>query len=142
MATKERQSSVTKTFIVLIALIAAGLLYFFADARTSYIFPKCIFYSITGLYCPGCGSQRAFSSLLHGDVLQALNYNLLFIICLPLLLYSAVVRVINVYRNAELEQGIFYSGFFVKMLLALIMIFWIARNLPLYPFSLLAPHAV
>ena len=136
------RNSLTKVLIVVTTLSLVVMLYFFADARYSSIFPRCIFYSLTGLYCPGSGSQRAFSSLLHGDVWQAVNYNLLAILCLPLLLYSAVITVINVFRKEQLVQQIFYSTFFVKVLFIAIIIFWIARNVSFYPFNLLAPHTI
>ena len=136
------KKSLTKILIVITALSLLMILYFFADARNSQIFPKCIFYSLTGFYCPGCGSQRAFSSLLHGELWQAINYNLLFILCLPLLFYSSVIAVINVFRKEQLVQQIFYSTFFVKILLSIVIIFWITRNLSFYPFNLLAPHAI
>lgn len=134
--------SLIKTLLITTTLLLLMIVYFFVDARNSSIFPRCIFYSITGLYCPGCGSQRAFSSLLHGDLWQAINYNSLFIVCLPLLLYSFIIAVINVFRKEKLIQKIFYSTFFVKVLLAVVVLFWIVRNLPFYPFNLLAPHAI
>ena len=56
-----------------------ALLYYFVDARHAGFFPACPFHTLTGLYCPGCGSQRSFSSLLHGNILQALQYNVLLI---------------------------------------------------------------
>jgi hypothetical protein len=94
------------------------------------------------LYCPGCGSQRAFSSLLHGELWQAANYNLLFILCLPFLFYSSVITVINVFKKDQLVQQIFYSTFFVKILLVIMIMFWITRNFSFYPFNLLAPHVI
>jgi len=139
---KKHVKSLKKILIVITTLSLLMILYFFADARTSFIFPRCIFHSLTGLYCPGCGSQRAFSALLHGEPLQAVNYNLLFILCLPLLFYSSIITVINIFRRDQLVQQIFYSTFFVKILLAVVLIFWITRNLSFYPFNLLAPHAV
>lgn len=137
-----QKNSLAKVWVVSTTLLLLLLLYFFADARYSTIFPKCIFYSLTGLYCPGCGSQRAFSSLLHGDLGQAISYNLLFILCLPLLSYSAVVTVMNVFRKEQIVQQIFYSTFFVKILFVVVIIFWIARNFSFYPMNLLAPHTI
>src|SRR5687768_11416026 len=126
--------SFIKILIIITVLSLLMMLYFFADVSDSVIFPKCIFYFLTGLYCPGCGSQRAFSALLHGELWQAVNYNLLFIICLPLLFYSAVIALVNVFRKEQLMQQITYSTFFVNILLAIVIVFWITRNISFYPF--------
>jgi len=37
--------------------------------------PKCPFKLITGLNCPGCGIQRAIYALLHGHIVEAIQYN-------------------------------------------------------------------
>lgn len=126
-----------KYIIVLggVALLAA--LYFFADARTATFFPACPLHAITGLYCPGCGSQRAFSSLLHGDVLAALRFNLLFVVAIPLLLYAALLTVMNRFYSLK---NLFYSAGFAKAVLLIVVVFGISRNLPIFPFNLLAPH--
>ncbi len=124
-------------------MLTAALLYFFFDARdTNNLFPKCPFYTITGFYCPGCGSQRAISALLHGDVAAAAGMNILLLVFLPFLVYAAVVSVVNSFRKKQLRQSIFYSPLFVKISLCLVLIFWVLRNIPQYPFTLLAPHSV
>ncbi|MFM5905919.1 MAG: DUF2752 domain-containing protein [Micrococcales bacterium] len=47
----------------------------------SYLWPRCPVYALTGIYCPGCGGQRAVSALLHGDFLGAVDQNaLIFVI--------------------------------------------------------------
>lgn len=53
-------------------------------------FSICIFYSITGLPCPGCGMTRSVHFLLHGDILHALRYHLFGILVLPAAFLSAL----------------------------------------------------
>ena len=49
-------------------------------------FPKCVFFAVTGLKCPGCGSQRAIHALLNGDVVSAWRYNAMMILFIPLVI--------------------------------------------------------
>lgn len=129
------------TFVAPIALVAAvALFYFLFDARTITWLPHCPFHLLTGLYCPGCGSQRALSSLLHGEFLQATRFNVLLVVCLPLLFYSAIVLVINKTTGNTFIQKIFYSSLFVRVVLIVILVFWVLRNLPVFPFYFLAPQ--
>lgn len=57
-------------------LLGVGLvlLYRNTDPSTGHL-PACIFYKITGWYCPGCGSQRFAHALLNGNAAEALAYN-------------------------------------------------------------------
>ena len=48
--------------------------YFPPDA---YFYVPCLFHLSTGLHCPGCGSTRAVSSFMHGDILIGLKNNLM-----------------------------------------------------------------
>src|SRR5436305_11417047 len=110
--------------------VAGSLLYFFYDPAVSNLFPKCIFHSLTHLDCPGCGSQRAIHSILNGDVIAAADYNLLIVLFLPILCYSIVVEFANGFFNQVWEVRILHSALFVKIVLILVIGFWIARNLP------------
>ena len=50
------------------------------DPATTWWFPSCPFYAITGWLCPLCGSLRAAHALLQGAPLTAFAYNpLLFL---------------------------------------------------------------
>lgn len=131
-----------RLILISTAVMAVLLLYFFFDARVGNFFLRCPFHMLTGLYCPGCGSQRALSSLLHGDFMQALNFNILLVLSLPFLTYSAVHAIINAFRKQKLKQKFFYSPIFVKTVLIAVVAFWILRNIRIYPFTLLAPHQV
>lgn len=128
-----------RLFLQCISVLLLVSLYFFRDARFASFLPKCPFYFITGYYCPGCGSQRAVSSLLHGDIKQALHFNLLLVGSLPLIIYSAVISVLNDFKKENVVQRVFYSTKFVTAFLLLIIVFFIIRNIPVFPFSLLAP---
>ncbi|WP_313580862.1 DUF2752 domain-containing protein [Lacrimispora sp.] len=44
----------------------------------------CLFHSLTGLYCPGCGGTRAVRSLLRGDLRMSFQYH-------PLVLYAVLI---------------------------------------------------
>jgi hypothetical protein len=125
--------------LVTIAVITLSLLYFFYPAASGSFHPNCIFHELTGLFCPGCGSQRATSALLHGHFLQAADLNLLFVLSLPLILYSAFVFAWNSFSSKKLKQAIFYSPLFVKSFLVVVVLFGVLRNLPYYPLNLLAP---
>ena len=52
--------------LVVAALVVFGFIYFALDPSRSDLFPRCVFLSLTGYKCPGCGSQRAIHALLHG----------------------------------------------------------------------------
>ena len=116
-------------------MVLLSLLYFLFPAATNTFYPQCIFHSLTGLDCPGCGSQRAASALLHGQLAAALDFNLLFVLVLPFIIYAAVVFSWNVFSRRTIRQHIFYSPLFAKALLCLVFIFSIARNIPVRPFT-------
>jgi len=72
------------------AAAGGGLLYCFPPERYGF-YPTCPVYRYLHLYCPGCGSTRALSALLHGRFLEAIHYNPLFVALVPVLLFFAAV---------------------------------------------------
>jgi len=101
--------------------------------------PKCPLYATTGIYCPGCGSQRATHDLLHLHFLQAAKQNILFIIGLALIIYHYVVLGINKIFNKNWNSLLNHPR--VPMIILIVVsVFWILRNLPMEPFKWLSPH--
>lgn len=128
-----------KAAAVAVILLVAVPVYFLFDPSSFSFFPECPFYLLTGLYCPGCGSQRAFHALLHGHLAEAAGFNLLAVAALPLIGYSAVVFTANYFFKRHWAQALFYSTRFARLVLVLVLLFWVLRNLPFSCFSWMAP---
>jgi hypothetical protein len=47
-------------------------------------YPPCPLKAVTGIDCPGCGGLRCVHALANGDLLGALDQNLLAVLLLPL----------------------------------------------------------
>lgn len=66
--------------------------------------PQCIFKLITGWECPGCGSQRAFQALLHGNLREAVEVNMM----LPLgVAYLALLGICYLFAHKPLLRAIY-----------------------------------
>lgn len=65
-----------KGVIALFALAVVQFYYFF-DPTTTLWGPPCLLRSVTGWQCWGCGGQRAFHALLHGNFHRAFQLNAL-----------------------------------------------------------------
>ena len=121
-----------------ILIIAAGailLLYFFVEPKNGNL-PKCFFHELTGLFCPGCGVQRSFHALLNGHVITAIDFNLLFILFLPLIIYFILAFT---WGKKHAAASFIYKPVFSFTVLIVVVSFWILRNIPFAPFSWLAP---
>lgn len=107
------------------------------DPVTSPRWIQCPFYFFTGLYCPGCGTLRATYQLLHGHLIVALDYNPMYVLMLPYLLYGVVtlLRPMEPPRFARM----FRHPMWVRGFIAAYFAFGIIRNLPFYPCTVLAP---
>jgi hypothetical protein len=101
-------------------------------------YPACPFHTMTGLNCPGCGITRGLHQLTHGHVLTALNYNALMVLFVPLLGYILVSQALVAVRGKGLPM-FFTKPVYVRALFWTLMTFWILRNIPVYPLTLLSP---
>jgi len=118
-------------------LAAAAILYAFNPAESSF-FPPCLFHALTGLHCPGCGSMRGLHQLLHGNLTAALGMNALMVLSLPFLAYWALCGAVCELCGRRWPR-LRLSPPWSWALIAGIVVFWVLRNVPCYPFSLLAP---
>jgi hypothetical protein len=115
------------TPLMLIAATVAVLLRFSPEQSSFY--PECPIYSMLRLQCPGCGGTRALVALLHGHFREAIRFNALVTLILPL----AVGYGIGCYRRflqhkplglPQMNPSAIYAG------LTIAAIFTVQRNLP------------
>lgn len=118
-------------------LVVAGLLYRF-DPAGGAIFPACPFHVLTSLHCPGCGACRAIHQLLHGNLLAALDYNILATLMVPVVGWVWASHGLQLMGREPLP-AIPWSRGLCWICICVIVVFWAGRNVPIYPLSLLAP---
>jgi uncharacterized membrane protein (GlpM family) len=93
---------------------------------------------LTGWYCPGCGTLWAVHELLSGRILSALSSNALAVIAIPFLLGAYLERVYWFVTKERLRKKPL-RPVWIWAILAVIILFAVVRNIPVYPFSFLAP---
>ena len=133
-------SKLKLSIIIFGVLVFFGILvlYIFWNPSNSSIFPKCPFYSITGIYCPGCGSQRAAHQILNGNIIEGVRHNYLIALLGLVLLYQAFIYLMNNILKKNIPNLLHNSKVTLGILIV-ILLFWILRNLHMFPFTELAP---
>jgi hypothetical protein len=113
---------------VMTVLTVITAYYFFINPSEMNFGIRCLFFKTTGLYCPGCGGQRAFHAFLHGDFYEAFQDNLLIFMVLPLI----VLKFLEEIFNKKLLPNIIYSTKFLIPFIVFVVIFTVLRNLPAF----------
>ena len=103
-------------------------------------FLPCLIFSLTGLYCPGCGAARAANRLLHLDLPGAFAANPMAAVLLPLILLYVLLLLYSFLRHGHdrITQRLPQRPLW--FVLALLLLFGVLRNLPFPLFDPLCPH--
>lgn len=99
----------------------------------------CPFKAWTGLDCPGCGATRAAHQLLNGHLGAALDLNAVFVLALPLVLWWLarwLLAAAGVRPHPPRP-----SPAFLRVAIAVLLVFGVVRNLPIPPLSWLGTGA-
>jgi hypothetical protein len=113
--------------VAALAGAVAGTAYLYAvDPNQPGHYLPCPTYALTGTYCPGCGGLRAAHALLHGDLVASLGRNPLV---LPLAIALAVWS-LRWWRRGRTPVRVDTSGWRFRLVMAGILVFWAARNVP------------
>jgi hypothetical protein len=110
-----------------LAVAAAGYIAT-VDPNQPGHYPTCPFLSVSGYYCPGCGSLRAVHDLIHGNPHAALARNPLTVLAAPFLLWSWIAWL---YRSVTGRPVRWLAPpWLLWTLLVVVLAFWLLRNLP------------
>ncbi len=144
MALTTRQRFLVRGTLVVFAVlgIAAGLVLLgvFPPTANSW-YPKCTLYQATGLHCPGCGMTRALHSALNGRIVEAVSQNVLVFVIIPYLIFVMLRALWRYLWQTKPRPGWFrWPAWFTYAILGLLLVFSVVRNIPVEPFTLLAPH--
>jgi hypothetical protein len=105
------------------------------------LLPPCVFHRVTGLHCVGCGMTRATHAALNGRMFEAFAHNPLGMVLLPVALIAAALELLAWARGKPGGPRLRPGRRGLWWLVALIFAFWVLRNVPAWPFTLLAPGA-
>ena len=111
---------------VAVIVIAGIAIYSTFDPSPVRFFPRCTFLTLTGLKCPGCGTQRAIHALLHGNFLEAVRFNAMMVASVPLLAlygYAEIVR-----KSKPRFYNKVNSTPIILTIFVLVVLWWILRN--------------
>jgi len=130
--------------IILAACGCAGVSAFLyaVDPTQHNVYPQCLLYNATGIYCAGCGATRAAHALLHGRILDAFHDNALFVTISPLLLFVGGSYVLKTWSNQRWPTIEIEARSLTKWSITIVTImiaFMVLRNLPGWPFTWLQP---
>ena len=128
MSTSRKRSIQFMACLMVVLLIMPFYLF---NPEKYIFFPKCPFYVLTGLCCPGCGSQRALHDLLHLKLHDAFKHNALMVLLLP---YVVVYFINDSFCMNDKIKRLSYNNYFVWAILIIIILFWILRNIPIFLF--------
>ena len=130
LAVRIQQNKKMRIALVLCAgaVCAVGAFYLYHHNPHSYPLP-CIFYMMTGLYCPGCGGTRAVRLLLTGHIWKSFLHHPGVLFAAALYLWFMVSQTIERLSKGKLEVGLPYSDRFLYWEIVVILIQCLIKNL-------------
>lgn len=91
--------------------------------------PKCLSYTLFGVKCPGCGTQRALHALFCGNFIEAISFNPLLVLSIPYMGAVILLEMKSVKaKHPKLHQTLLGEKA-IWILLTLLVIYTLLRNI-------------
>ena len=126
MTTRSNATRIAATATAVLVAFFICVYYYHHDPAAGGA-PRCMFRLVTGWDCPGCGSQRAIHSLLHGHLGRAWQFNPFIFFAVPI---GAFYLFIETWRDRfpRLHTGANRPAILIFIAVAVVL-WWILRNL-------------
>lgn len=125
--TTRRPPSLRTPLLIGGGLAAAAAMVAVADPRVRHI-PLCPLRAITGLDCPLCGGLRSVASLARGRIGEALSYNLVVTVGIPMVIVGLLVWALRLRRGRPLVLPTWVQ----PALWTVAIVFAVVRNIPAF----------
>ena len=132
--------------MILLVAVAVGVgaavyLYHHKPGSGPGYHPQCTVSQLTGFDCAGCGMTRATHELLHLRVGRAFRYNPLVVAALPFLAVWVGLEVAAwLWRERYRGPRVRVSRNVGVGIVVVVLLYSVLRNIPVWPFELLAPY--
>lgn len=118
--------------IAIAVLAVAVVIYFLFSPEESDFFPQCPFHYLTGLDCPGCGSQRVIHHLLHLQIGKAFFNNPLLVTAIPYLIIGIYFEYFGGKLKYPKVRQILFGKKATIVVFIIVVTYWIGRNVVKY----------
>ncbi len=115
--------------LLVIGILIISKRFLFPDMHQLFRMPPCIFHTLTGYYCPGCGGTRSLKALLSGKLLVCM-------VDFPMIFYATVVfawfmisQTIERISRHRILVGMKYRHAWIYASLVIVMIHFVVKNL-------------
>ncbi len=88
----------------------------------------CLWKTLTGFDCAGCGLQRAVAGLLQGEFVAAFRCNYLLLVLVPYLFLLALAYLLSRFYKREALYGLLTGRKTLFALVATVILWAIIRN--------------
>jgi hypothetical protein len=123
--------------ILTVVIVVVTALVFCMQSLLLPIMPECQFHRLTGWHCTGCGARRAIMLMARGEWGLALRMNALLLLGGLAGLALLLRQVLREWRGGG--TMFLWRRRHTVLLVSLFLGFGILRNIPVAPFTWLAP---
>lgn len=102
-------------------------------ANIKWITP-CMFHTVTGLYCPGCGGTRAAAVLLRGQIAASFFYHPIVPYCAAVYLWFMLSHTAERLTGHRWRIGMRYQNAYLWIALVIVILNTAVKNIALAAF--------